>query len=72
MSGFAAPKPKSGCPSARQLKPLGESWDTVTELKALHRFVLELATCIEDLQRQLDALQAPERPTKRPPAEPKP
>ena len=69
MTDFAsAPR---GCPSARQLKPLGESWDTVTEIRALHRFVVELADCIADLQRQLDALQAPERPPKKPAAEAK-
>ena len=48
MSGWAAPK---GCPSAHDLKPLAESWDVVTELKALHRYVTELAGCIQDLQR---------------------
>jgi hypothetical protein len=70
MSGFA-PAKREGCPSMAHLKPLPESWDTVTELKALHRYVIELTGCVEDLQRQLDALQAPERPTKKPAAEPK-
>jgi hypothetical protein len=72
MSGFAPPR--RDCPSAHSLAPLPQSWDIATELKALHRHVTELTACVNDLQRQLDALQAPEPAAKkRPaPAEPKP
>lgn len=68
MSGFAPPK---SCPSTRKLTPLPQSWDIATEVRALHRHVAELTECIDNLQQQLAALQAPERPTKRPPPEPK-